>query len=87
MTTNELIGFGEQTVKISNSEGKTICYINKNEEVYFGNKALSIIEILAVADLISRKKLKKAIEHGEIQKAQEIVTKKSKEIFKKQKKK
>lgn len=71
-------GFGDNVVKIKDEHGQDLCFIgriNGEDMVHFG-KPVSPEAVVAVAELLERKKLRKAINKEDYEKAQRIADKK-----------
>lgn len=75
----ELSGLGENVVKILDAEnGNCICYIglkNENEIIHF-TKPVTLEAIEAIVELLNKKKFGKALNSGDIEKAQKLADKK-----------
>ena len=76
---SELSGLGRDTVKLVDAEsGSCLCYIGirNDEEVVHFTRPVNIETLEAVADLINRKKFGKALNSGDIEKAQKFADRK-----------
>lgn len=75
----ELAGFGEDVVKIVDAHtGENICYIgmvNDAEKIYFA-KPVCFDVMSSIYELMKKKKLRKALNKGKIEKAQSLADKK-----------
>lgn len=76
---NDLSGLGDSVVKILDADnGNCICYIgvkDENEVVHF-TKPVCLEALRAVVELMNKKKFGKALNSGNIEKAQKFANKK-----------
>ena len=75
---NQVHGLGVDVVKILDAEtGESICfigYVKEKEQVHF-SKPATFAQIEAVADLLHRKKFRKHLANGKIEKAEHYADK------------
>lgn len=73
-----IIGMGDNVVKFIESQtDDVICYLGKKEDkdVVFFHKPVPPETIVAISQVLSKKKMRKAIEKGNYGKAQKLVDK------------
>jgi hypothetical protein len=75
---SELVGMGDNIVKFSRKEtNELVCYMScqdENEFVFF-NKPVSTDVIITIAEMLQKKKLRKALKKSNFGKAQKIADK------------
>lgn len=87
---NEINGFGDSVVKITDSEtGKVVCFIGKQkkpneeggEELLHFPSPVPVALVEAVSDLVGKRKMRKALDDGDYEKAQRFADKKVSNFF------
>ena len=77
---NQLAGFGDDIVKfVRKDTEEVICFIGKqkDKDVIFFQKPIGSEDLISVAELLGKKKMKKALSKGDFEKAQKIANKNS----------
>lgn len=72
---SELVGMGENIVKFTRNDTKElVCYMSRHddEEFIFFNKPVSADVIITLAEMLQKKKLRKALKKNNFGKAQKI---------------
>lgn len=82
---SEISGFGDNVVKISDHTGKTICYIGRTSQeakelVHFPNP-VPVDLIAGVQTLLEKRKMRKALDKGDFDKAQKFADRKWGEVY------
>lgn len=75
---SELVGMGDNIVKFSRKDtNELVCYMSRHEEedFVFFNKPVSTDVILTIAEMLKKKKLRKALKNNNFGKAQKIADK------------
>lgn len=86
---NEIVGFGDNVVKITDSEtGRIVCFIGKKkgleeseEEFLHFPSPVPVALVEAVSELMDKRKMKKALNKGDYEKAQRFADKKVSDFF------
>ncbi|MEI7486090.1 MAG: hypothetical protein WCJ72_01555 [Chryseobacterium sp.] len=72
---NEMLGIGNEVVKfIGKDSDDVICYIGKQDDkdVIFFHKPMTPEIIIAISNILSKKKMRKALVKGNYKKAQKM---------------
>jgi hypothetical protein len=72
---NTYAGFGKNVVRLSNAYGSTVCIIGEHDQVWFP-RAITFDELQAVAHILDKKKMRKALDHHNFEKAQHYADRK-----------
>jgi hypothetical protein len=78
VTVNQMAGFGDEIVKfIKKDTQEIICFIGKQDskDMIFFQKPIDCQDMISIAELIGKKKMKKALAKGNFEKAQKIASK------------
>jgi len=82
---HEISGFGDSVVKISDSDGKTICYIGRtsanNKEMVHFPSPVPVDLVAGVQVLLEKRKMRKALDAGDYEKAQRYADKKWSDVY------
>lgn len=86
---SEINGFGDNVVKITDSEtGRVVCFIGKQkglneseEELLHFPSPVPVALVEAVSELMDKRKMKKALDKGDYEKAQRFADKKVGDFF------
>jgi len=77
-STANILGIGDDVVKFIEQEtDEVVCYLGRKEEkdVIFFHKPVLAETIVEISDILSKKKMRKALEKGDFKKAQRIADK------------
>ena len=89
----EINGFGDNVVKITDSEtGRVVCFIGKQkglheeseEELLHFPSPVPVALVEAVSELMDKRKMRKALDKGDYEKAQRFADKKVADFYSKQ---
>ena len=72
---NNYSGFGRNVVKLTNQFGSVVCLIGEHDMVWFP-RPCTFEELQAVSEILHKKKMRKALNHQDFQKAQDFANKK-----------
>lgn len=77
-STADMLGIGDDVVKFIEQEtDDVICYLGKKEDkdIVFFHKPVSAETIIEISNILTKKKMRKALDKGNFKKAQKIADK------------
>ena len=75
---DEMAGLGDNLVKfVRKDTDEVVCFVGKKEEkdVVFFSKPIDAETVVTIAEILDRKKMRKALDKGNFKKAQKIADK------------
>jgi hypothetical protein len=82
---SEISGFGDNVVKITDAHGKTVCFIgrttNEPKELVHFPSPVPVEVIAGVQTLLEKRKMRKALDNGNFDKAQKFADRKWGEVY------
>lgn len=84
---SEIGGFGDNVIKITDGYGKVVCYIgrtvNEPKELVHFPTPVPVEVIAGVQKLLEKRKLRKALDKGNLDKAQKFANRKWNKVYSK----
>ena len=81
----DISGFGDSVVKITDGHGRTVCFIgrktNEPKELVHFPSPVSVEVIASVQSLLEKRKMRKALNNGNYEKAQKFADRKWGEVY------